>query len=165
MLQLYCMLYTIIMLKYSHFVKLNTKKRVVGSNFKKDLQSMILNVSNVQPIFLKTWTLSISLFHQEYLQILVSAGVGNHCFKKYKIQAYHKLNTSPVLFSLFIRPIYDLENITTYADDNYLGDDYMNLSEAIKGMVEKDSNCALFLTIAPVIAASCIRRNAFLLRP
>lgn len=25
-----------------------------------------------------------------------------------------------IIFSLFIRPIYDVENLTTYADDNYI---------------------------------------------
>ena len=29
----------------------------------------------------------------------------------------------PVLFSIFIRPIYKIEDLTTYADDNYLGAD------------------------------------------
>ena len=28
----------------------------------------------------------------------------------------------PVLFSKFIRPVYDVKNVTTYADDNYLGE-------------------------------------------
>jgi hypothetical protein len=32
----------------------------------------------------------------------------------------------PVLFSLFIRPIYDVESITTYADDNYVMKIYTN---------------------------------------
>ena len=36
----------------------------------------------------------------------------------------------PVLFSIFIRPLYDLEIITTYADDNYLGSENYNLNLA-----------------------------------
>ena len=37
----------------------------------------------------------------------------------------------PILFSIFIRPIYDLEDLITYADDNYLGTENTFLSIAL----------------------------------
>jgi hypothetical protein len=42
----------------------------------------------------------------------------------------------PVLFSIFIRPIYDIEDITTYADDNYVVKESGQLSDALR-QVEK----------------------------
>jgi hypothetical protein len=37
----------------------------------------------------------------------------------------------PILFSLFIRPVYDLEELTTYADHNYVMRDNVNLETVI----------------------------------
>ena len=44
----------------------------------------------------------------------------------------------PVLFCLFIRPLLELEDLITYADDNYIGEMNENLEIAISNIVTKN---------------------------
>ena len=52
----------------------------------------------------------------------------------------------PVLFSLFIRPLYDMEELLTYADDNYFGDTDVDVEVAIKRLVVRMENAIRWLT-------------------
>jgi hypothetical protein len=51
----------------------------------------------------------------------------------------------PILFSLFIRPIYDLEEITTYADDNYVIKEDSNLEITLNKLKESVTIVARWL--------------------
>ena len=51
----------------------------------------------------------------------------------------------PILFSLFIRPIYDLEEITTYADDNYVIKEDSNLEITLNKLKESVTFVARWL--------------------
>ena len=53
---------------------------------------------------------------------------------------------SQVLFSIFIRPIYDLESLTTYADDNYLGSGNKSLTVAMMETKEKIERVTKWMT-------------------
>ena len=52
----------------------------------------------------------------------------------------------PVLFSIFIRPIYNIEDLTTYADDNYLGAENRILLNAIDEIKRKITRVSDWLT-------------------
>ena len=51
-----------------------------------------------------------------------------------------------VLFSIFIRPIYNIEDLTTYADDNYLGAENRILLNAIDEIKRKITRVSDWLT-------------------
>jgi hypothetical protein len=51
----------------------------------------------------------------------------------------------PVLFSLFIRPIYDIEDLTTYADDNYVIKESGSLSNTLQQVETSVQNVANWL--------------------
>ena len=52
----------------------------------------------------------------------------------------------PVLFSIFIRPIYEIEALTTYADDNYIGAENKILAKALDEIKLKINNVSQWLT-------------------
>ena len=43
----------------------------------------------------------------------------------------------PVLFCLFIRPLLEIEELTTFADDNYMGEEDKNVDIAISRIIAK----------------------------
>jgi hypothetical protein len=51
----------------------------------------------------------------------------------------------PILFSIFIRPIYDLEELTTYADDNYVMKESSDLKEVVVSLKNSVTNVASWL--------------------
>ena len=44
-----------------------------------------------------------------------------------KFTIYHFLACLAVLFYIFIRPVYDFEDLITYGDNNYAGEGYDDL--------------------------------------
>ena len=52
----------------------------------------------------------------------------------------------PVLFSIFIRPLYDLETLTTYADDNYIKSENRSLDVALKEIKLKIEGVTKWIT-------------------
>ena len=52
----------------------------------------------------------------------------------------------PVLFCLFIRPIFEIVELIAYADDNYMGEESKNLEEAIQNVKEKTETVIRWMT-------------------
>ena len=40
-------------------------------------------------------------------------------------------------YKLFIRPLFEIEDLVTYADDNYMGEEHKCIKEAISKIIEK----------------------------
>ena len=54
----------------------------------------------------------------------------------------------PVLFCLFIRPLYDIEDLITYADDNYFGESDADMDVATRKLVTRMEIAIRWLTMS-----------------
>ena len=66
----------------------------------------------------------------------------------------------PVLFSIFIRPIYEIEALITYADDNYLGIANNNLDLALEQTKMKIGRVTDWLTNSGLKINECLQMSS-----